>query len=102
MGEREEKLKIKCENNISFPDAREQHEQFYTDQTYASAVKPSNSSKSTQTDDKSTQTDDNITEYKKISKGERKIMVHKEKLTHLLIQEKVTHLILGQPLRRRS
>ena len=41
------------------------YEQFYTGQTYASAVQPSTSSKSTQTDDKSTQTDDNITEYKK-------------------------------------
>ena len=36
--EKEKKiLKIKCENNLSFPDARKKYEQFYTGQTYASA-----------------------------------------------------------------
>ena len=58
-------LKIKCENNLSFPVARKQYEQFYTDQTYASAVKPGTCNKSTQTDNKSTQTDDSFTEYLK-------------------------------------
>ena len=33
-------LKIKCENNLSFPEARKQYEQFNTGQTNASAVKP--------------------------------------------------------------
>ena len=64
--EKEKKiLKIKCENNLSFPDARKQYEQFYTGQTYASAVKPGTCNKSTQTDNKSTQTDDSFTEYLK-------------------------------------
>ena len=58
-------LKIKCENNIAFPDARKQYKQFYTGQPYASAVKPSTCTKYTQTDDKSTKSDDNITEYTK-------------------------------------
>ena len=57
--EKEKKiLKIKCENNLSFPEARKQYEQLYTDQTYASAVKPG-------TCNKSTQTDDSFTEYLK-------------------------------------
>ena len=64
--EKEKKvLKIKCENNLSFPDARKQYEQFYTGQTYASAVKPGTCNKSTQTDNKSTQRDDSFTEYLK-------------------------------------
>ena len=64
--EKEKKiLKIKCENNLSFPDARKQYEQFYTGQTYASAVKPGTCNKSTQTDNKSTQTDDSFKEYLK-------------------------------------
>ena len=33
-------LKIKCENNLSFPEAHQQFEQFYQARTYASAVKP--------------------------------------------------------------
>ena len=45
-------LKIKCENNKSFPDARTQYAQFYTGKAYASVVKPSTCNKSTQTDDK--------------------------------------------------
>ena len=65
MGEREENIEKKCENNLSFPDARKQYEQFYTGQTYASAVKPGTCNKSTQTDIKSTQTDDIFTEYLK-------------------------------------
>ena len=66
MGERGKKiLKIKCENNLSFPEARKQYEQFCTGQTYASAVKPGTCNKSTQTDNKSTQTDDSFTEYLK-------------------------------------
>ena len=56
-------LKIKCENNLSFPEARKQFEQFYQARTYASAVKPGTCNKSTQTEDKCTQTDDSITEY---------------------------------------
>ena len=52
--EREEMTQNKCENNIQFPDARKQCEQFYTGQTYTSAVKAGTCNKSTQTDDKST------------------------------------------------
>ena len=64
--EKEKKiLKIKCENNLSFSDARKQYKQFYTGQTYASAVKPGTCNKSTQTDNKSTQTDNSFTEYLK-------------------------------------
>ena len=64
--EKEKKiLKIKCENNLSFPDARKQYEQFYTGQTYASAVKPGTCNKSTQTENKTTQTDDSFTEFLK-------------------------------------
>ena len=64
--EKEKKiLKIKCENNLSFPDARKQYEQFYTGQTYASAVKQGTCNKSTQTDNRSTQTDDSLTEHLK-------------------------------------
>ena len=58
-------LKIKCENNLSFPEARKQFVQFYQARTYASAVKPGTCNKSAQTIDKSTQTDDSITEYTK-------------------------------------
>ena len=62
--EKEKKiLKIKCENNLSFPVARKQYEQFYTGQTYASALKPGTCNKSTQTYNKCTQTDDSFTEY---------------------------------------
>ena len=62
--EKEEKkiLKIKFENNLSLPEAHKQYEQFYTGQTYASAVKPGTCNKFTQTDNKSTQTDDSFTE----------------------------------------
>ena len=64
--EKEKKiLKIKCENNLSFPEARKQYEQFYTGQTYASDVKPGTCNKSTQTDNKSTHTEDSFTEYLK-------------------------------------
>ena len=64
--EKEKKiLKIKCEQNISFPEARKQYEQFYAVQTYASAVKPNTCNKLTQTDDKDTQTDDSFDEYLK-------------------------------------
>ena len=64
--EKEKKiLKIKCENNSSFPEARQQYEQFHTGQTYESAVKPGTCNKSTQTDNKSTQTDDSFSEYLK-------------------------------------
>ena len=39
--EKEKKiLKIKCENNLSFPETLKQYEQIYTSQTNASAVKP--------------------------------------------------------------
>ena len=54
----------KCTGS-SKPEARKQYEQFYTCQTYASAVKPGTCNKSTQTDNKSTQTDDSFTEYLK-------------------------------------
>ena len=67
--EKEKKiLLIKCEN-ILFLNTRKQ---FYTGQTYASAVKPGTCNKSTQTDDKSTKTDNNITEYKKTSEKTQK------------------------------
>ena len=62
--EKEKKiLKIKFDQNISFPEARKQYEQFYKARTYASAVKPVTCNKSTETDNKSTQTDDSLTEY---------------------------------------
>ena len=64
--EKEKKiLKIKCEQNISFPEARKQYEQFYDTRSYASAVKPSTCNKSTQTENKTTQTDDSFDEYLK-------------------------------------
>ena len=70
--EKEEKiLKIKCEKNLSYPEARKQYEQFYTGQTYASAVKPGSFNKSTQTDIKSTQTDDSFTEFLKQQASEK-------------------------------
>ena len=63
QSEKEKKiLKIKCEQNISFPEARKQYEQFYQARTYASAVKPGTCNKSTETDNKTTQTDDSFTE----------------------------------------
>ena len=58
-------LKNNCEQNISFPEARKQYEQFYQARTYASAVKPGTCNKSTETDTKSTQIDDSFTEYLK-------------------------------------
>ena len=58
-------LKIKCENNLSFPEACKQFEQFYQARTYASAVKPGTCNKSTETDNKTSQTDDSFTEYLK-------------------------------------
>ena len=64
--EKEKKiLKIKCEQNISFPEARKQYEQFYQAWTYASAVKLGTCNKSTETHNNSTQTDDSFTEYLK-------------------------------------
>ena len=62
-------LKNKCEQNISFPEARKHYKQFYGAKTYASAVKPCN--KVNQTEDKTTQTGHSITEYKK-NKHKRK------------------------------
>ena len=62
-GKKRKILKIKCEQNISFPEARKEYEQFNGAKTYASAVKPGTCNKSTQTDNKSTQTDDSFTEY---------------------------------------
>ena len=62
--EKEKKiLKIKLEQNLSFPEARKQYEQFYQARTYASAVKPGTCNKSTETHNNSTQTDDSFTEY---------------------------------------
>ena len=64
--EKEKKiLKIKCEQNISFPEARKQYEQFFQARTYASAVKPGTCNKSTEADTKSTQIDDSFREYLK-------------------------------------
>ena len=74
-------LKIKCENNLSFPEAHKQYEQFYAGQTYASAVKPVTCNKSTQTDNKGTQTDDSFTEYLKQQTTE-KTKVHKKNVAH--------------------
>ena len=65
LGEREQNTKDKCEQNISFPEARKQYEQFYGTRSYARAAKPGTYNKSTQTDNKSTQTDDSFTEYLK-------------------------------------
>ena len=78
--EKEKKiLKIKCEQNISFPEARKQYEQFYQARTYASAVKPGTCNKSTETDNKSTQTDDSFTEYLKQQTQEKQQEPPKEK-----------------------
>ena len=64
--EKEKKiLKIKCEQNISFPEARKQYEQFYDTRSYASALKLGTCNKSTQTENKTTQTDDSFDEYLK-------------------------------------
>ena len=65
MGEREKNPSNKIWNNLSFPEARKQFEQFYQARTYASAVKPGTCNKSTETDNKTTQADDSFTEYLK-------------------------------------
>ena len=96
MGEREENSQIKCENNLSFPDACKQYEQFYTGQTYASAVKPGTCNKSTQTDNKSTQTDDSFTEY--LKQTTEKTQEKRNSSPH---PGKSNSTILGRPLRRR-
>ena len=71
--EKEKKiLKSKCEQNISFPEARKQYEQFYQTRTYASAVKPGTCNKSTETHNNSTQTDDSFTEYLKQTQEKQK------------------------------
>ena len=72
-------LKIKCEQNIYFPEARKQYEQFYQARTYASAVKPGTCNKSTETDTKSTQIDDSFTEYLKKQTEEKQQEPHKGK-----------------------
>ena len=75
LGEREQNTKDKCEQNISFPEARKQYNQFYDTRSYASAVKPGTCNKSTQTDNKSTQTGNSFTEYLKqqeLSPSEKK------------------------------
>ena len=78
--EKEKKiLKIKCEQNISFPEARKQYQQFYQARTYASAVKPGTCNKSTETDNKSTQTNDSFTEYLKQQTQEKQQEPPKEK-----------------------
>ena len=93
--EKEKKiLKIKCEHNISFPEARKQYEQFYDTRSYASAVKPGTCNKSTQTDNKSTQTDDSFTEYlknknnhhQKKHQKKKHLRENKTKILHLLVQ----------------
>ena len=79
--EKEKKiLKIKCEQNLSFPEARKQYEQFYQARTYASAVKPGTCNKSTETDTKSTQIDDSFTEYLMRKEEEKKKKEEKDKL----------------------
>ena len=92
--------KSNVKNNFSFPETRKQYEQFYTGQTYASAVKLGTCNKSTQTDNKSTQTDDSFTEYLKQQTTE-KTQGTQEKRYSSPHPGKVTPLILGQPLRRR-
>ena len=92
--EKEKKiLKIKCEQNISFPEARKQYEQFYDTLSYASAVKPGICNKSTQTGNKSTQIDDSFTKYSKqqeqssSEKHPRKhLRENKTTMLHLLVQ----------------
>ena len=78
-GRKRKILKIKCENNLSFPEAHKQFEQFYQARTYASAVKPGTCNKSTQTDDKSTQIDDSITENTKEKTSAQTQATQKEK-----------------------
>ena len=88
--EKEKKiLKIKCEQNISFPEARKQYEQFYDTRSYASAVKPGTCNKSTQTENKTTQTDDSFDEYLKKQENhhqKKHPKKHKTKILHLLVQ----------------
>ena len=92
--EKEKKiLKIKCEQNISFPEARKQYEQFYDTRSYASAVKPGTCNKSTQTENKTTQTDDSFDEYLKNKKNhhqkkhlKKHLRENKTKILHLLVQ----------------
>ena len=69
--EKEKIFNIKCEQNITFPEARKQFDQIIDVRTYANADKPSTCNKQTQTEDKETQTDDNITEYKKQTPSEK-------------------------------
>ena len=97
--EKEKKiLKIKCEQNISFPEARKQYEQFYDTRSYASAVKPGTCNKSTQTENKTTQTDDSFDEYLKKNKKNHQQKKHPKK--HLReIKTKILHLLVqGQHL----
>ena len=86
-------LKIKCENNLSFPEGRMQFEQFYQARTYASAVKPGTCNKSTETDNKTTQTDDSFTEYLKQQTQEKQQEPPKGNP-----KKKVIHLVQGKPL----
>ena len=79
MGEREKILKIKCENNLSFPEARKQFEQFYQARTYASVVIQGTCNKSTETHNNSTQTDDSFTEYLKKQTQEKQQEIPKGK-----------------------
>ena len=98
--EKEKKiLKIKCENSLSFPDARKQYEQFYTGQTYASTVKPGTCNKSTQTENKTTQTDDSFTEY--LKQTTEKTQGIKEKRNASPKPGKSNSSHSGQPLRGR-
>ena len=94
MGERKKILKIKCEQNISFPEARKQYEQFYQARTYASAVKPGTCNKSTETDNKSTQIDDSFTEYLKKNRHKKN---NKNPLKEIP-KKRVIHLVQGKPL----
>ena len=89
--EKEKKIvKIKVEQNITFPEARKQYEQlFYEAKSYASAVRPSTCNKATQTEDKSTQTDENITNYTKQTKANSYLIFHEnhEKPYHIFISK---------------
>ena len=58
------------------------YEQFYTGQTYASAVKPGTCNKSTKTDDKSTQMDDSFTEYLKQTTEETQCTKERRNSSH--------------------
>ena len=89
--EKEKKIvKIKVEQNITFPEAHIQYEA----KSYASAVRPSTCNKTTQTEDKSTQTGESITNKTKQKQSHKRN--HKKNS-----RKRGTHLLMGSQLLKR-